>query len=109
LVICAIMVLRAFHCLEINSTSVEGCLKLESQTSVNKERYANIDNGAEPYFSMSDRILHHLPRPFPEDRKFIQSAVAVQSCVHDLMIYYRALLTALADQSEHNTTNTRGS
>jgi CubicO group peptidase (beta-lactamase class C family) len=73
------------------------------------KRDANIDNRAEPYFAMSDGSPHHLPRPFPEDGKVMQGAVAVQSCVHDLLIYYNALLTALADQTKHNTTTTKGS
>ncbi|KAL8838630.1 MAG: hypothetical protein Q9170_002076 [Blastenia crenularia] len=71
-------------------------------------RETTLDNRAEPYFALSDGTPYHLPRPFPEDGKIMQGAVGVQSSVHDLLLYYRALMEAAAAQTEHHSTSTQG-
>ena len=71
-------------------------------------RESDLDNRAEAYAALADGTPHHLPRPFPEDGQIMQGAVGVQSCVHDLLLYYSALMAAAADQAEHQTTSTDG-
>ncbi|KAJ8118168.1 hypothetical protein ONZ43_g4045 [Nemania bipapillata] len=66
---------------------------------------SDLDNRAEPYQALSNHTPHRLePRPQFEDGKIMQGAVGVQSCVRDLLIYYKALLSGLEYQTEHNTT-----
>lgn len=68
-----------------------------------------VDNRAEPYQALSDCTPHHLaPRPQFEDGKIMSGAIGVQSCVRDLLVYYKALLAAFQDQSEHHTTSSKG-
>lgn len=67
-------------------------------------REVDLDNRAEPYFALSDGTPYHLPRPFPEDGKIMQGAVGVQSSVHDLLLYYIALMEAAADQKDRQST-----
>ena len=71
-------------------------------------RESKLDNRAEPYSALNDGTPYQLPRPFPEDGQIMQGAVGVQSCVHDLLLYYTALMKAAADQAEHQTTSTDG-
>ena len=71
-------------------------------------RHSELGNRAEAYVALADGTPYHLPRPFPEDGQIMQGAVGVQSCVHDLLLYYTALMQAAADQAEHRTTSTDG-
>ena len=66
---------------------------------------SKLDNRAEPYSALTDGTPYHLPRPFPEDGQIMQGAVGVQSCVHDLLLYYTALMNAAVDQADHQTTS----
>ena len=71
-------------------------------------RESDLDNRAEPYFALTDGTPYHLPRPFLEDGQIMQGAAGVQSSVHDLLLYYTALMKAAADQEQHQTTSTDG-
>ncbi|KAI0097663.1 beta-lactamase/transpeptidase-like protein [Nemania sp. FL0031] len=65
----------------------------------------DIDNRAEPYQALSNYTPHHLEiRPQFEDGQIMQGAVGVQSCVRDLLNYYKAFLLGLEDQTQRNTT-----
>ena len=46
-----------------------------------------LDNVAKAYMAFADGSLHHEPRPFPEDGQVMEGAVAVQSCVQDLLVF----------------------
>ncbi|KAI1156407.1 beta-lactamase/transpeptidase-like protein [Nemania diffusa] len=70
---------------------------------------SSVDNRAEPYQSLSSCTPHHLePRPQFEDGKLMQGAVGVQSCVRDLLVYYKALLSGLEDQTQRKATSSPG-
>ncbi|KAI0467406.1 beta-lactamase/transpeptidase-like protein [Xylaria cf. heliscus] len=70
---------------------------------------SNMDNRAEPYQALSNCTPYHLEtRPQFEDGKLMQGAVGVQSCVRDLLIYYKALLSGLKDQTQRSTTSSPG-
>jgi CubicO group peptidase (beta-lactamase class C family) len=66
---------------------------------------SELDNRAEPYQALSSFEPYHLtPRPQFEDGHIMQGAVGVQSSVADLLRYYKALLAAWDDQTQHGTT-----
>ncbi|KAI1128317.1 beta-lactamase/transpeptidase-like protein [Nemania abortiva] len=67
---------------------------------------SGLDNRAEHYQALSNGKPHLLePRPQFEDGKIMQGAIGVQSCVRDLLTYYKALLSGLKDQTHRNTTS----
>ena len=51
-----------------------------------------LDNIAEAYMAFADGKPYHLPRPFPEDGKIMEGAVAVQSSVRDLLCFYKEVM-----------------
>lgn len=67
-----------------------------------------LDNVAEAYMALTDGSPYHLPRPFPEDGKVMEGAVAVQSNVRDLLTFYKALMEAAEDQTQNGRTSTEG-
>lgn len=67
-----------------------------------------LDKVAEGYMALSDGKLYHQPHPFPEDGKVMEGAVAVQSCVRDLLIFYKEVMRAAEDQKLNKRTRTDG-
>ena len=65
----------------------------------------DLDNVARAYMALSNGQFYHLPRPFPEDGKVMEGAVAVQSTVSNLLHFYAALMDAADDQAKHHTTS----
>lgn len=53
-----------------------------------------LHNIAEAYMAFVDGTPYHLPRPFPEDGKIMEGAVAVQSNVRGLLRFYNEVLQA---------------
>ncbi|OAK99981.1 beta-lactamase/transpeptidase-like protein [Phaeosphaeriaceae sp. SRC1lsM3a] len=81
---------------------------LEMTRTITSSR-SDLDNRAEPYQSFSSLEPHHLkPRPQFEDGHIMQGAVGVQSCVSDLLKYYKAILSAWEDQEQQKTTSSPG-
>ena len=71
-------------------------------------RESDVDNRAECYQDFSDGTPFHFPhRPCLDDGAIMQGAIGAQSCVRDLLIYYKALFAALENQTEHSTTSTQ--
>ena len=67
-----------------------------------------LDNVAESYMALSDGTPYHQPRPYPEDGTVMEEAVAVQSCVHNFLIFYKENMRAAADQISGNKIRTDG-
>ena len=59
----------------------------------------DLDNIAEAYMAFADGTPYHLPRPFPEDGKIMEGAVAVQSNVRDLLWFYKEVMQAAEVQT----------
>ena len=70
---------------------------------------SKLDNIAEAYMAFGDGTPYHLPRPFPEDGKIMEGAVAVQSNVRDLLVFYKEIMRVAEIQTSHDSSSTSDS
>jgi hypothetical protein len=72
-------------------------------------RNSTTDNIAEGYIALAGSSVIHKDRPYFEDGKVLAGLIGVQSCVRDLLNFYKALIMAYKDQEANGTTINVGS
>jgi CubicO group peptidase (beta-lactamase class C family) len=73
------------------------------------ERKPPIANVAKAYMALKNGKPYLLPEPDGEDGDIIEGALGVKSCIHDLLRYYQAFLTATNSEFPSNLDGTRPS
>jgi CubicO group peptidase (beta-lactamase class C family) len=69
---------------------------------------SNTDNIANPYVPLTDGTIIPQAPPSIADGTVMLGGSGIRSCVSDLLVFYKALLSASKDQFSNNTTSTLG-
>ncbi len=67
------------------------------------EHFADLTNVAKAYMSLANGNPYHLPVPEGEDGDSLEGALAVRSCVKDLLIYYQAFLDEFKNHADNGS------